>query len=118
VYAFYSLPFCAPSELEMKREDLGPLLKGDRPTKTLYDIRFRGARTCLVASAGVSVCSALELARLSRRPAAHARCSARAEEVNKRSLCKLHLDATESARFKQAIADDYYFEMMLGPPPS
>eukprot|EP00965_Chrysotila_dentata_P066722 2209030-Pleurochrysis_carterae.AAC.1 len=29
----------------MKREDLGPLLKGDRPTKTLYDIKFRGGAT-------------------------------------------------------------------------
>jgi hypothetical protein len=28
----------------MKREDLGPLLKGDRPTKTLYDIKYRGAQ--------------------------------------------------------------------------
>ena len=43
VYAFYNLPYCAPSEIEIKREDLGPLLKGDRPTKTLYDIRYRGA---------------------------------------------------------------------------
>jgi hypothetical protein len=76
VYGFYSLPFCAPAELETKREDLGPLLKGDRPTKTLYDIRFR-------------------------------------EDVHKRSLCKLSLDAAESAKFKSAIADDYYFEMML-----
>ncbi len=44
VYAFYSLPYCAPDQLQMKREDLGPLLKGDRPTKTLYDIRFRRER--------------------------------------------------------------------------
>ena len=45
VYAFYSLPYCAPKSLEMKREDLGPLLKGDRPTKTLYNINFRGERS-------------------------------------------------------------------------
>ena len=30
VYAFYNLPYCAPAEVEIKREDLGPLLKGDR----------------------------------------------------------------------------------------
>jgi len=41
VYAFYSLPYCKPNEIEVKREDLGPLLKGDRPTKTLYSIKFR-----------------------------------------------------------------------------
>ena len=43
MYAFYNLPYCAPQDIEVKREDLGPLLKGDRPTKTLYDIKFRGA---------------------------------------------------------------------------
>ena len=43
VYAFYNLPYCQPTDIEIKREDLGPLLKGDRPTKTLYDIKFRGA---------------------------------------------------------------------------
>ena len=42
MYAFYNLPYCAPTDIEVKREDLGPLLKGDRPTKTLYDIKFRG----------------------------------------------------------------------------
>jgi len=41
VYYFFSLPYCAPQEIEMKREDLGPLLKGDRPTKTMYGIKFR-----------------------------------------------------------------------------
>mmetsp|Transcript_29334 Transcript_29334/g.77826 ORF Transcript_29334/g.77826 Transcript_29334/m.77826 type:complete len:600 (-) Transcript_29334:140-1939(-) len=41
VYAFYSLPYCAPNEIVMKREDLGPLLKGDRATKTNYGISFR-----------------------------------------------------------------------------
>jgi len=76
VYAFYSLPYCAPKNLEMKREDLGPLLKGDRPTKTLYDINFR-------------------------------------EDVSWKQLCQLTLSKDENARFKQAIVDDYYFEMML-----
>jgi len=40
VYAFYSLPYCAPTEIETKRENMGALLKGDRPTKTLYDLKF------------------------------------------------------------------------------
>lgn len=40
VYAFYSLPHCAPDEIVLKLEDLGPL-KGDRPTTTNYDIRFQ-----------------------------------------------------------------------------
>ena len=41
VYAFYNLPYCSPTDIEIKREDLGPLLKGDRPTRTLYEIKFR-----------------------------------------------------------------------------
>ena len=44
VYNFYSLPYCAPSELEFRREDLGALMKGDRATKTLYQLRFMGER--------------------------------------------------------------------------
>jgi hypothetical protein len=42
VYNFYSLPYCAPAELEFRREDLGALMKGDRATKTLYLLRFMG----------------------------------------------------------------------------
>ena len=76
MYAFYSLPYCAPEELETKREDLGPLLKGDRPTKTLYDIRFR-------------------------------------QKVVKRKLCGVSLQPSQVRQFRQAIAADYYFEMML-----
>mmetsp|Transcript_42533 Transcript_42533/g.105939 ORF Transcript_42533/g.105939 Transcript_42533/m.105939 type:complete len:86 (+) Transcript_42533:49-306(+) len=49
VYAFYSLPYCAPNEIVMKREDLGPLLKGDRATKTNYGISFRRVRGCRLA---------------------------------------------------------------------
>jgi len=41
VYAFYSLPYCVPSEIVTKREDLGPLLKGDRATRTNYEIAFQ-----------------------------------------------------------------------------
>ena len=48
VYAYYSLPFCPPADCahsplgcETKREDLGPLLKGDRPTITKYSLRFK-----------------------------------------------------------------------------
>ena len=76
VYAFYNLPFCAPAEVEIKREDLGPLLKGDRPMNTLYDLKFR-------------------------------------EPYKWKSLCKKHLDDAEVKQFKQAIVEDYYFEMML-----
>merc|ERR1711871_798627 len=61
---------------EQKREDLGPLLKGDRPTKTLYDIKFREKQSWV-------------------------------------RLCKKHLSASDVAKFRQAIMDDYYFEMML-----
>ena len=46
VYAFYSLPYCAPTEIETKRENLGALLKGDRPTKTRYDLKFLCAPPC------------------------------------------------------------------------
>ena len=76
VYAYFGLPFCAPAEVETKREDLGPLLKGDRPTKTLYDIRFREAHKF-------------------------------------KNLCRKRLTSAEVAQFRQAIVDDYYFEMML-----
>jgi len=76
VYFFYNLPYCAPADLEIKREDLGPLLKGDRPTKTLYDIKF-------------------------------------AESVKWKSLCKAHLSEEDVRKFREAIIDDYYFEMML-----
>ena len=52
VYAFYSLPYCAPTEIETKRENLGALLKGDRPTKTRYDLKFKSApRRLCTASA-------------------------------------------------------------------
>ena len=77
VYSFYNLPFCAPTDLEIRREDLGPLLKGDRPYKTLYDIKFR-------------------------------------ESHSWKSLCKTHLSEAQVKQFRQAIVDDYYFEMMLG----
>jgi len=53
VYAFYNLPYCPPEgDFEVKREDLGPLLKGDRPTKTLYAIKFRGARLMQSSESG------------------------------------------------------------------
>ena len=76
VYAFYSLPYCAPTEIETKRENLGALLKGDRPTKTRYDLKFR-------------------------------------TDVPWMSLCKVELGDPQAAKFKQAIVDDYYFEMLL-----
>jgi hypothetical protein len=76
VYAFYSLPYCAPTEIETKRENLGALLKGDRPTKTRYDLKFR-------------------------------------TDVPWKSLCKVELGDPQAAKFKQAIVDDYYFEMLL-----
>ena len=41
-----------------------------------------------------------------------------AEDVNKRSLCKLQLGPEQTTKFKQAITDDYYFEMMLGSSPA
>jgi len=76
VYAFYSLPYCAPTEIETKLENMGALLKGDRPTKTLYDLKFL-------------------------------------LDVPWKSLCKVELGNAETAKFKQAIVDDYYFEMLL-----
>jgi len=76
VYNYYKLPYCAPQELEYRREDLGALMKGDRATKTLYQIRFL-------------------------------------EDVTARTLCKATLSRDDTARFKAAILDDYYFELML-----
>lgn len=36
-----------------------------------------------------------------------------AEDVAFRTLCKVSLGPLETARFKTAILDDYYFELML-----
>lgn len=41
---------------------------------------------------------------------ARRRCS---ESVSFKSLCKKHLEDSEVSKFRQAIIDDYYFEMML-----
>ena len=40
----------------------------------------------------------------------------RAVDVPWKSLCKVQLGDVEAAKFKQAIVDDYYFEMLLGAP--
>ena len=50
--------------------------KGDRPMKTLYDIKFKVEKPWT-------------------------------------SLCRKHLEEEDVAKFRQAIVDDYYFEMML-----
>ena len=46
VYAFYSLPYCAPTEIETKRENLGALLKINPYAKTVKRnaARFQEAR--------------------------------------------------------------------------
>jgi len=40
-YEFYSLPFCAPDNPEVRHHDFGSSLAGDRRTSSLYDLRFR-----------------------------------------------------------------------------
>ena len=40
-YEYYSLPFCAPSDVHNKKENFGEVLAGDRRTTSLYDLRFR-----------------------------------------------------------------------------
>ena len=39
-YMYYSLPFCAPDELEHQKHELGEILSGDRKVKTPYKINF------------------------------------------------------------------------------
>jgi len=39
-----------------------------------------------------------------------------AEDVPWKSLCKVTLGEPQADKFKQAIIDDYYFEMLLGAP--
>eukprot|EP01006_Ploeotia_vitrea_P022005 TRINITY_DN54419_c0_g1_i1.p1 TRINITY_DN54419_c0_g1~~TRINITY_DN54419_c0_g1_i1.p1 ORF type:complete len:615 (-),score=277.66 TRINITY_DN54419_c0_g1_i1:64-1860(-) len=39
-YEYYSLPFCAPKDLQSEDENLGAVLAGDRRVNSLYDIRF------------------------------------------------------------------------------
>jgi hypothetical protein len=41
-YEFYSLPFCAPREIQHKHTKLGEDLTGDHKVNSLYDLRFRG----------------------------------------------------------------------------
>ena len=106
VYAFYSLPYCAPTEIETKRENMGALLKGDRPTKTRYDLKFLGALPLLPSVSGRG--------RAPLRADPNPAC--RAVDVPWKSLCKVQLGDVEAAKFKQAIVDDYYFEMLLGAP--
>jgi hypothetical protein len=48
-----------------------------------------------------------------RRGAALARLRVLTESVSFKSLCKKHLADSEVAKFRQAIIDDYYFEMMM-----
>jgi hypothetical protein len=40
-YMYYSLPFCAPDEMEHQKHELGEILSGDRKVKTPYKINFR-----------------------------------------------------------------------------
>jgi hypothetical protein len=40
---YYSLPFCAPDEIEHQKHELGEILSGDRKVKTPYQIPFRKA---------------------------------------------------------------------------
>jgi len=40
-YMYYSLPFCAPDQLEHQKHELGEILAGDRKVKTPYKINFR-----------------------------------------------------------------------------
>ena len=39
-YAYFSLPFCTPDEVEHQSHGLGEILAGDRKVKTLYEINF------------------------------------------------------------------------------
>jgi hypothetical protein len=39
-YMYYSLPFCAPDELEHQKHELGEILSGDRKVKTPYKIKY------------------------------------------------------------------------------
>jgi transmembrane 9 superfamily protein 2/4 len=40
-YDYYSLPFCAPEEIEELAENLGEVLSGDRMETSLYEVRAR-----------------------------------------------------------------------------
>lgn len=108
LYQYYSLPFCRPTEIEEKWLDLGEVLKGDRAHKTL----------CAHARARQGGCAALgALAHTAVHPRWRARPLSRryeikyGEDVQPRPLCTVTLDADKAARFRQAIADDYYFEV-------
>jgi len=45
-FEYYSLPFCAPKEVEYKSQNLGEILRGDRISNTAYDLRMDTAVSC------------------------------------------------------------------------
>ena len=47
-YEYYSLPFCQPSSIEQKTENLGEILSGDKIENSLYEISARLNEQCKV----------------------------------------------------------------------
>lgn len=47
-YDYYSLPFCAPDEVELKAENLGEILTGDRIENSLYDVSAKLTQMCKI----------------------------------------------------------------------
>ncbi|XP_053571896.1 transmembrane 9 superfamily member 4 [Bombina bombina] len=47
-YEYYSLPFCEPSKITYKAENLGEVLRGDRIVNTLFDVRMNNDKKCEV----------------------------------------------------------------------
>eukprot|EP00270_Netrium_digitus_P006730 TRINITY_DN1940_c0_g1_i2.p1 TRINITY_DN1940_c0_g1~~TRINITY_DN1940_c0_g1_i2.p1 ORF type:complete len:647 (-),score=171.95 TRINITY_DN1940_c0_g1_i2:358-2208(-) len=39
-YQYYDLPFCLPTDIDYKPEDLGEVIEGDRLVSTVYDVTF------------------------------------------------------------------------------
>lgn len=44
-YQYYDMPFCSPTDVKHKSEDLGEVLEGDRMVTTLYNVTFKTNKT-------------------------------------------------------------------------
>lgn len=74
-YQYYDMPFCSPTDVKHKSEDLGEVLEGDRMVTTLYNVTFKTNKT-------------------SER------------------LCSMKLNPKDISKFKTAVEQDYYFQVL------
>ncbi len=74
-YQYYDMPFCSPTDVKHKSEDLGEVLEGDRMVTTLYNVTFKTNKTS-------------------------------------EKLCSMKLNPKDISKFKTAVEQDYYFQVL------